>query len=119
MSRWVSLNHARAKASANRLGLARKRRQTFSYAGSTRSAMSVVSMVGTRFFDGSNGSGMIAGAPLAVHWCAPAGLLVSSHSKPKRFSKKLLLHWVGVLLQVTSRPLVMVCGPLPVAKVLR
>src|SRR3954470_9449712 len=80
--------------------------------------MSVVSMVGTRFFDGSNGSGMIAGAPLAVHWCAPAGLLVNSHSKPKRFSKKLLLHFVGVLLQVTSRPLVMVWGPLPLAKVL-
>ncbi len=34
--------------------------------------------------------------PLATHCCAPAGLFVSSHSKPNRFSKKLLLHWVGV-----------------------
>src|SRR5689334_8303463 len=81
--------------------------------------MSVVSIVGTRFFDGSNGSGMIAGAPLACHWCAPAGLWVSSHSKAKRFSKKLLLHLVGVLDQVTSRPLVIVWGPLPVAKLFR
>src|SRR5688500_12369844 len=119
MSRWVSLNHARAKASANWSGLARNRREIFSYAGSTRSATSVVSMVGTRFTDGSNGSGMIAGAPFACHWCAPAGLLASSHSKANRFSKKLLLHFVGVLLQVTSRPLVMVCGPLPLPNLLR
>src|SRR3954471_19163264 len=87
--------------------------------GSTRRAMSVVSIVGRRFFEGSWASGMNASAPLATHWCAPAGLLVSSHSKPKRFSKKLLLHRVGVLLQVTSRPLVIVCGPLPLAKLLR
>src|SRR4051812_47131780 len=80
--------------------------------------MSVVSMVGTRFLDGSCASGMIVGAPFATHWCAPAGLLESSHSKPNRFSKKLLLHLIGDLLQVTSRPLVMVCGPLPVPKLL-
>ena len=54
--------------------------------------------------------------PLATHCCAPAGLLVSSHSKPNRFSKKLLLHFVGVLVQVTSRPLVIVSPPLPVPK---
>ncbi|SHT60113.1 Uncharacterised protein [Mycobacteroides abscessus subsp. abscessus] len=30
------------------------------------------------------------------HWCAPAGLLVSSHSLPYRISRKLLSHLVGV-----------------------
>ena len=59
---------------------------------------------------------MISSAPLATHWWAPAGLLVSSHSKPKRFSKKLLLHLVGVLVQVTSRPLVIASPPMPVPK---
>src|SRR5690349_23478716 len=53
------------------------------------------------------------------HWWAPAGLLVSSHSKPKRFSKKRLLHWVGFWVQVTSRPLVIVSAPLPVPYELR
>ena len=53
---------------------------------------------------------------LGFHWWAPAGLLVSSHSNPNRFSKKLLLHWVGVVVQVTSMPLVMVSAPLPVPK---
>src|SRR6185369_14353039 len=48
------------------------------------------------------------------HCCAPAGLFVSSHSKPKRFSRKLLLHFVGVLVQVTSKPLVIVSAPFPV-----
>src|SRR3954453_21473707 len=62
---------------------------------------------------------MIASAPLAVHCCAPPGLLVSSHSNANRFSKKLLLHFVGVVVQVTSRPLVMVSAPLPVPKLLR
>jgi hypothetical protein len=42
------------------------------------------------------------------------GLFVSSHSKPNRFSRKLLLHFVGVVVQVTSRPLVIVSAPLPV-----
>src|SRR5512136_2513811 len=52
------------------------------------------------------------------HCCAPAGLLVSSHSKLNRFQKKLLLHFVGVEVQVTSRPLVIVSAPLPVPKLL-
>src|SRR5882724_3133589 len=78
--------------------------------------MSVVSIVGRRFFDESCASGIIASAPFATHWCAPAGLFVSSHSKANRFSKKLLLHLVGVVVQVTSRPLVIVSPPLPVAK---
>src|SRR6185295_4757256 len=75
-------------------------------------------MVGTRFFDGSCASGMVASAPLATHWCAPAGLLLSSHSNLKRFSKKWLLHWVGVWDQVTSSPLVIASPPLPVRNLL-
>src|SRR5690348_18103248 len=71
-------------------------------------------MVGTRFFDLSNGSGMLASAPFACHCCAPAGLLVSSHSYLNRFSKKLLLHLVGVVVQITSRPLPIASPPLPV-----
>src|SRR5271165_3101248 len=70
-------------------------------------------MVGTRFFDGSCASGIVALAPLATHWCAPAGLLLGSHSYLKRFSKKWLLHFVGVSVQVTSRPLVIASPPLP------
>src|SRR5262252_5904034 len=75
-------------------------------------------MVGTRFFDLSKGSGMVASAPFACHCCAPAGLFVSSHSKPNRFSKKLLLHWVGVFVHVTSRPLVIASPAAPVPKLL-
>src|SRR5258706_16172133 len=65
--------------------------------------------------DESCASGMLRATapPLGFHWCAPAGLLVSSHSKPKRFSKKLLLHFVGVVVQAPSRPLVIVSTPLP------
>src|SRR5579871_3324626 len=82
-----------------------------------RSDRSVVSMVGTCFFDLSNASGMSAGALFAFHCWAPAGLLVSSHSYPKRFSKKLLLHLVGVVVQAPSRPLVIVCTPWPLPNV--
>ena len=118
MSRWVSLNHARANASASWSGFARKRREIFSYAGSNRSARSVVSIDGAIRFDGSCACGTVpAPAPFfGCHCCAPAGLFVSSHSKPNRFSKKLLLHFVGVVVQVTSRPLVIVSAPLPVPK---
>ena len=51
--------------------------------------------------------------PTAAH---RPGSSVSSHSKPNRFSKKLLLHFVGVVVQVTSRPLVIVSPPSPVPK---
>ena len=71
-------------------------------------------MVGTRRLPGSCGSGIVASAPLAAHCKAPAGLLVSSHSKPNRLSKKLLLQRVGVWLQITSGPPVMASGPTPV-----
>ena len=115
MSRCSSLYQAFANASANSSGCSRKRREIFSYSGSRRRARSVVSMVGGRLSEPSSGSGTVfAPAPsLGCHWCAPAGLLVSSHSKPKRFSKNLLLHRVGVWVQVTSIPLVMASRPLP------
>ncbi len=73
-----------------------------------------MSIVGRCFFDGSCASGMISWASLATHWWAPAGLWVSSYSYSKRFLKKPLLHWVGVAVQVTSRPEPMASAPLPV-----
>src|SRR5712671_3254616 len=96
MSRCVSLNQARANASANWSGCSKKRREIFSYAGSSRRERSVVSIVGTCFFDVSKASGMEACAPFAFHCFAPAGLFVSSHSFSNRFLKKKLLHFVGV-----------------------
>jgi hypothetical protein len=71
-------------------------------------------MVGTCFFDLSKASGIVAAAFLAFHCCAPAGLLVSSHSLLNRLSKKWLLHFVGVCDQVTSGPPVMASAPKPV-----
>src|SRR5215216_7359933 len=114
MSRCVSLNHARANASANWSGCSRKRREIFSYVGLKRSERSVVSIIGTRFFDLSKGSGIVGSAPFACHCCAPAGLFVSSHSYLNRFSKKSLLHFVGVCDQITSGPPVMASAPYPV-----
>ena len=75
-----------------------------------------MSIVGVRRSDPSIGPGTApAPAPsFGCHWLAPAGLLVSSHSKPNRFSKKLLLQRVGVAVQVTSIPLVIASAPLPV-----
>src|SRR3984885_9664575 len=116
MSRCVSLNQARANASANWSGCARKRREIFSYAGSKRSARSVVNIDGAIRFDESCACGTVpAPAPFfGRHWCAPAGLFVNSHSYPKRFLKKSLLHFVGVLVHVTSRPLVIASPAQPV-----
>ena len=73
-----------------------------------------MSIVGFRCSDVRAASGMVASASLATHWWAPAGLCSSSHSWPKRLSKKPLPHWVGVLVHVTSRPEVMASAPLPV-----
>src|SRR6516165_413002 len=75
-------------------------------------------MVGTCFFDLSWASGTVAAAPLAFHWYAPAGLLVSSHSLLNRLSKKWLLHLVGVWVQVTSGPPVIASFPLPAPNLL-
>ena len=74
----------------------------------------MVSILGACFFVLSKASGMMAGAFFARHCLAPAGLFSSSYSKPNRFSKKLLLNFVGVLVQVTSGPPVMQSGPMPV-----
>src|ERR1043165_2869923 len=71
-------------------------------------------MVGRGFFDLSNASGIDGSAFFAFHCCAPAGLLVSSHSYLKRLSKKWLLHLVGVWVHVTSGPPVMASAPMPV-----
>src|SRR5215475_5524580 len=75
-------------------------------------------MVGTCRFDGSKASGMVAAPPFAFHCCAPAGLLVSSHSLLNRFSKKWLLHLVGDCVQMTSGPPVIASAPLPVPNLL-
>ena len=71
---------------------------------------------GPEFSKGGQRPGMLpAPAPsLATHWLAPAGLWVSSYSNSKRFLKKPWLHSAGVVVQVTSRPEVMVSAPLPV-----
>src|SRR5579863_5570537 len=70
-------------------------------------------------FEASWASGTVPWASgfLGFHWWAPAGLLVSSHSYSKRFSKKPLSHFVGALVHAPSSPLVMVSSPLPVPKV--
>src|ERR1700730_7067043 len=75
-------------------------------------------MVGTCRFDASYGSGIVAAPPFALNCQAPAGLFVSSHSLLNRFSKKWLLHFVGVGDQMTSRPLVIASPPLPVPNLL-
>ncbi len=115
MSRCSSLYQALANASANSSGFSMKRREIFSYAGSCRSARSVVAIIGACLTDGSCASGTAsAAAPsLGFHCLAPAGLSASSHSKPKRVSKKLLSHVIGVGVQAPSRPLVIVSLPLP------
>src|SRR6516165_4279826 len=70
-------------------------------------------MVGVCFFDLSNASGITASAFFAFHCLAPAGLSSGSHSYLKRFSKKWLLHLVGVFDQVTSGPPVIASPPTP------
>ena len=82
MSRWVSLYQARANASANSCGFSKNRREIAAYAGSTLRARSAVDMIGACRCAGSCASGTVlaAAASFGVHWKAPAGLLVSSHS---------------------------------------
>jgi len=67
-------------------------------------------------FVGSCASGTEAAAPpsLGTHCVAPAGLLVCSHSCPKRVSKKVLSHLVGLGVQAPSSPLEIVSPALPV-----
>ena len=76
----------------------------------------MVSMAGCFFLLGSCGSGTVLApaSPLGFHWFAPPGLWVSSHSNLKRWSKYSLDHCVGLVVQVTSRPLVMASPAMPV-----
>ena len=53
---------------------------------------------------------------LGFHWFAPAGLLVNSHSKVKRRSKKVLSQVIGVVVHAPSSPLEIVNSPEPVPK---
>src|SRR5215216_4416170 len=89
--------------------------------GSTRSAMSLVSIMGACRFDGSCASGTVlfASGFRGLHCFAPAGLSVSSHSYLNRFSRNPLSHLVGSFVQAPSRPLVIVWGPTPVPYELR
>src|SRR6476659_5693998 len=68
-------------------------------------------------FDLSCASGTVPWASgfFGFHCLAPAGLVVSSHSYLKRFSRKPLSHLVGLLVQAPSRPLVIVWAPLPLS----
>src|SRR5688500_10887892 len=110
MSRWRSLNHAFAKALASWSGFSWKRLAMGAYIGSIFSERSVVSIIGACRFDGSCASGTVpcASGFFGFHCLAPAGLSVSSHSYLKRFSRKPLSHFVGLLVQAPSRPLVVV-----------
>src|SRR5689334_1031893 len=52
--------------------------------------------------------------PLAgIHWVAPAGLWVFTHSKPNRLSRYWVVQAVGLAVQAPSRPLVTVSSALP------
>ena len=113
MSRCVSLYQALPKATVNSSGWSAKRLEIFSYIGSKRIERSVVNMVGACFFVESNASGTITFESTATHWFAPAGLFVSFHSVAKRLLKNPWLHFVGVVVQVTSKPDVMASVPLP------
>jgi len=82
MSRWVSLNQARAKASAKACGFWWKCRAMGSNTGSKRRDRSAVVIMGRCFLAGSWASGIMCSGftSLASHCWAPAGLLTSSHS---------------------------------------
>jgi hypothetical protein len=73
-------------------------------------------MLGAIFFDLSCAAGTVPSpAPFfGFHCFAPPGLVVGSHSYSKRCLKKSLLHFVGVVVHVTSRPLVVAWAPTPV-----
>src|SRR5262249_37423288 len=86
-----------------------------------RSDRSVVSIIGATFFAGSNASGTVAAlaAFLGVYWDLPAGLFVSSHSWPYRFSQKPWSHFTGLLVHAPSRPLVFESPGFPLPKLFR
>src|SRR5215510_14546980 len=72
-------------------------------------------MIGACFFDGSCASGTRFDAcPCAgIHWVAPAGLLVCTHSKANRLSRYCVVNVTGLADHAPSRPLVTVSPALP------
>ena len=72
-------------------------------------------MKGVCVWAGSWASGTVATAvaPAGVYCDLPPGLVVSSHSWLCRFSKKLLSHLTGSLVQAPSRALVTVSLAMP------
>ena len=61
----------------------------------------------------ASGTRSAAAGSDGTHCCAPAGLVVSTHSYLNRLSRYSVSHVVGRLVQVPSRPLVIVSAPLP------
>src|SRR3546814_6501583 len=82
MSRWHSLNQARAKASSNAAGSLRNRSEILRYSGSILNAMSaVVIIVGTRLSGLCAPGAMSSGFWLTgCHCLAPAGLRSEEHT---------------------------------------
>ena len=108
MSRCVSLNQALAKATLKSSGFSWNRFEIFEYSGSNRSERSVVSMTGVCRFERSWASGTRPAPcpPAGTHWCFPAGLFESSHSKPNRLSKNWDVQRTGFADHAPSSPLV-------------
>src|SRR3712207_1122561 len=115
MSRWSSLYHALANASLSCSGFSRNRFEISAKIGDCFIARSVVSIIGACRLDGSCASGTVPWASgfLGFHCFAPARLVVKSQSYLYRFSRNPLSHFVGLLVQAPSMPLVIVSGPLP------
>src|SRR5690554_6729094 len=82
ISRWVSLNQARAKQSLKYSGSAMNFSQMARYFGSTIIAMSASVIIGLTRLDGSLASTGMCSSFMSTgsHWLAPAGLLVNCHS---------------------------------------
>ena len=101
MSRCSSLYQALANASANSSGFSRKRREIFSYAGSKRSARSVVSIVGGAARDAVVRRPGTVSAPAPSLATPLVGAGRGSRSAPTRSRtgsrRSSLPHCVGVL----------------------
>jgi hypothetical protein len=67
----------------------------------------------------ASGTVLAACPPFGIHWMAPPGLRVCSHSKANRFVRYIIVHCVGAAVQAPSRPLVTVSSALPLPHLLR
>ena len=67
----------------------------------------------------ASGTVFAACPSFGIHWMAPAGLRVCSHSKANRFVRYIIVHCVGAAVQAPSRPLVTVSSALPLPHLLR